>query len=232
MCPVVLYLTLCLAVFYCTLSFVPWAESSRPCPHLCICYDLSDLVDCRDRGFRHVPRGIPHGSWLLELGGNNLSQISTQAFAGLWSLRVLVLTNCQIQEVEPQVRNFKDNYNSVKAKIINKIAWVVFFIFSPTGLFLFVFSGEARPQLEPADIPPGRLLGQSVCPQRAAAATQQPTAANWVQVGLCCCSAPCLVGVDQLLSGGGRWVRRRPAERRSCDVPVTNRIALRLCFVW
>ena len=139
MCPVVLYLTLCLAVFYCTLSFVPWAESSRPCPHLCICYDLSDLVDCRDRGFRHVPRGIPHGSWLLELGGNNLSQISTQAFAGLWSLRVLVLTNCQIQEVEPQVRNFKDNYNSVKAKIINKIAWVVFSSFPPQAFFSLSF---------------------------------------------------------------------------------------------
>lgn len=120
MCPVILYLTLCLSAFLLSLSFVPWVESSRPCPHLCICYDLSDLVDCRDQGFKHVPRGIPHGAWLLELGGNNLSRIATQAFAGLWSLRVLVLTNCQIQEVEPQVGNFGEICNSVKTKIIKK----------------------------------------------------------------------------------------------------------------
>lgn len=103
MCPIILYLPLCLSAFSLSLSSVPWVESSRPCPHLCTCYDQSDLVDCRDRGFQHVPRGIPHGAWLLELGGNNLSRISTRAFAGLWSLRVLLLTKCQIQEVEPQV---------------------------------------------------------------------------------------------------------------------------------
>uniref|UniRef100_H3D921 Si:ch211-237i5.4 n=1 Tax=Tetraodon nigroviridis TaxID=99883 RepID=H3D921_TETNG len=102
MCPVVLHLTLCLPAFFLSLSFVPGAESSRPCPSLCICYDLSDLVDCRDQGFQHVPRGVPHGAWLLELGGNNLSRVATRAFAGLWTLRVLVLTSCQIQKVEPQ----------------------------------------------------------------------------------------------------------------------------------
>lgn len=111
MCPVLLYLTLGHSAFLLSLPFVPWVESSRPCPHLCICYDLSDLVDCRDQGFQHVPRGIPHGAWLLELGGNNLSRIATRAFAGLWSLRVLVLTECQIQKVEPQVGNTEDIYN-------------------------------------------------------------------------------------------------------------------------
>ncbi|XP_028456261.1 leucine-rich repeat-containing protein 70 [Perca flavescens] len=68
----------------------------------CICYEHADLVDCRERGFQHVPRGLPHATWLLELGGNNLSQIGAGAFTGLWSLRVLVLTNSQIQELQPQ----------------------------------------------------------------------------------------------------------------------------------
>lgn len=116
MCPVVLHLTLCLPAFFLSLSFVPGAESSRPCPSLCICYDLSDLVDCRDQGFQHVPRGVPHGAWLLELGGNNLSRVATRAFAGLWTLRVLVLTSCQIQKVEPQVGNSEDFSNAVNIR--------------------------------------------------------------------------------------------------------------------
>ncbi|XP_036004431.1 TLR4 interactor with leucine rich repeats isoform X2 [Fundulus heteroclitus] len=77
--------------------------SSRVCPHHCICYKHADLVDCRDGRFQHVPRGLPHGTWLLELGGNNLSIIGTRVFTGLWSLRVLVLTNSQIQEIQPQL---------------------------------------------------------------------------------------------------------------------------------
>eukprot|EP00066_Takifugu_rubripes_P012618 XP_011601884.1 PREDICTED: leucine-rich repeat-containing protein 70-like [Takifugu rubripes] len=100
MCPVIFYLTL--SAFYLPVSFLPCVESSQGCPHQCVCYDPSDLVDCRDQGFKHIPRSIPHGAWLLELGGNNLSHIGTRAFAGLWSLRVLVLTHCQIKEVEPQ----------------------------------------------------------------------------------------------------------------------------------
>uniref|UniRef100_A0A3B5A3U2 LRRNT domain-containing protein n=1 Tax=Stegastes partitus TaxID=144197 RepID=A0A3B5A3U2_9TELE len=75
---------------------------SRSCPHHCLCYEHAELVDCRDRGFVRVPRGLPHGTWLLELGGNNLSVIGTRAFIGLWSLRVLVLTNNQIEDIEPQ----------------------------------------------------------------------------------------------------------------------------------
>lgn len=59
------------------------------------------------------------------------------------------------------------------------------FIVLSTGLFLFVLSGEARPQLEPANVPPSRLFHQSVCSQRAAVATQQLTTPNWIQVVLC-----------------------------------------------
>lgn len=84
-------------------SFFLSVASSRLCSHQCICYEHAELVDCRGRGFEHVPRGVPHGTWLLELGGNNLSQIGSHAFTGLWSLRVLMLSNSQIQEIQPLV---------------------------------------------------------------------------------------------------------------------------------
>lgn len=84
-------------------SLFPSADCSRLCPPRCVCYENSDAVDCRSCRLEHVPRGLPHGTWLLELGGNNLSEIGTQAFTGLWSLRVLVLTDSQIHEVQPQV---------------------------------------------------------------------------------------------------------------------------------
>ncbi|XP_039978727.1 leucine-rich repeat-containing protein 70 isoform X3 [Xiphias gladius] len=97
--PVLLFL---LFAFYLPPFLFPSAECSRLCPLQCVCYEHGDLVDCRARGFEHVPRGLPHGMWLLELGGNNLSEIGTRAFTGLWSLRVLVMTNSQIQEIQPQ----------------------------------------------------------------------------------------------------------------------------------
>lgn len=103
MCLVFLALLFFLLAFYSPPYLFPSVEGSRLCPHQCLCYEHADLVDCRGRGFEHVPRGLPHGTWLLELGGNNLSEIGTRAFIGLWSLRVLLLTNSQIQEIQPQV---------------------------------------------------------------------------------------------------------------------------------
>ncbi|XP_058862681.1 slit homolog 1 protein-like [Acipenser ruthenus] len=75
--------------------------ASKICPNLCLCYDYSDLVDCRGHGFTHVPRNLPHGTWLLDLGGNNLSKLQSHSFAGLWSLRILVLSDSQIRMLEP-----------------------------------------------------------------------------------------------------------------------------------
>ncbi|XP_041826241.1 leucine-rich repeat-containing protein 70 [Melanotaenia boesemani] len=97
--PAILFL---IYTFHSPGTLFPSAVGSWVCPHQCICYEHADLVDCRDRGFEQVPRGLPHGTWLLELEGNNLSIISTRAFTGLWSLRVLVLTSSQITEIQPQ----------------------------------------------------------------------------------------------------------------------------------
>uniref|UniRef100_M4A8S7 Si:ch211-237i5.4 n=1 Tax=Xiphophorus maculatus TaxID=8083 RepID=M4A8S7_XIPMA len=84
--------------YFCNILF-PMVPAPPRCklPHFrglmykCICYEHADLVDCRNGKFEHVPRGLPHGTWLLKLGGNNLSIIETRTFIGLWSLRVLVI---------------------------------------------------------------------------------------------------------------------------------------------
>ncbi|KAF4116339.1 slit homolog 2 protein [Onychostoma macrolepis] len=84
------------------LLFLSPSRSSRLCSHLCLCYEHSDLVDCHARGFEDVPHGLPHGTWLLDLGGNKLKEIRSRAFAGLWSLRILVLSDSSIQALQTQ----------------------------------------------------------------------------------------------------------------------------------
>ncbi|XP_077590281.1 2-Hydroxyacid oxidase 1 isoform X2 [Stigmatopora nigra] len=82
--------------------FHPSVDCTRLCPHQCLCYGNSDSVDCSERGLERVPGGLPHGTWLLELRGNNLSEICGRAFAGLWSLRVLVLADSRVRALRPQ----------------------------------------------------------------------------------------------------------------------------------
>lgn len=78
-------------------------RSSRLCGHLCHCFEHSDLVDCHAKGLEDVPHGLPHGTWLLDLGGNKLTEIRSRAFAGLWSLRILVLSGCSIRDLQTNV---------------------------------------------------------------------------------------------------------------------------------
>ncbi|KAG5854920.1 hypothetical protein ANANG_G00043060 [Anguilla anguilla] len=91
------------------LSALPLAVAllgaSKPCPRNCQCYD-SDLVDCRARGLAHVPHSLPHGTWLLDLGLNSLTELRSHSFSGLWSLRVLVLSDSGIQLLQPQALFF------------------------------------------------------------------------------------------------------------------------------
>ncbi|XP_043086902.1 slit homolog 2 protein [Puntigrus tetrazona] len=75
------------------------ARSSKLCPHQCSCYDASELVDCRSRGFSHIPHSIPHGTWLLDLSGNRLSELRSTSFTGIWALRVLLLSQSSMQAV-------------------------------------------------------------------------------------------------------------------------------------
>lgn len=73
------------------------------CPSHCLCYESSDLVDCRSRGLVQVPPSVPHGAWLLDLSGNKLTDVRTRSFMGLWSLKILLMSNNSIQTLQPQV---------------------------------------------------------------------------------------------------------------------------------
>lgn len=78
------------------------ALGSKLCPHQCSCYEASELVDCRSRGFSHIPHNIPHGTWLLDLSGNKLSELGSTSFIGIWALRVLLLSQSNIRVVHDQ----------------------------------------------------------------------------------------------------------------------------------
>ncbi|XP_030611505.1 leucine-rich repeat-containing G-protein coupled receptor 5A [Archocentrus centrarchus] len=72
------------------------------CPSPCLCYESSDLVDCRSRGLTRVPSSISHGTWLLDLSGNKVTEVHARSFIGLWSLKVLLLSNNSIHILHPQ----------------------------------------------------------------------------------------------------------------------------------
>lgn len=79
------------------------ASGFKLCPGHCLCYESSDLVDCRSRGLVQVPPGVPHGTWLLDLSGNKLTEVRSRSFVGLWSLKILLMSNSSIQTLQPQV---------------------------------------------------------------------------------------------------------------------------------
>lgn len=76
----------------------------RPCPSSCLCYESSDLVDCRSRGLPRVPPGVPHGAWLLDLRGNKVTELPAGSFVGLWSLKILMMANNSMHTLQPQVQ--------------------------------------------------------------------------------------------------------------------------------
>lgn len=92
------------------LSVVPFlpvllhtAFAFKQCPSPCLCSEPPDLVDCRSRVLVQVPPGVPHGSWLLDLSGNKLTEVHSRSFKGLWSLKILLMSNNSIQNLQPQV---------------------------------------------------------------------------------------------------------------------------------
>uniref|UniRef100_A0A8C5E948 Slit homolog 1 protein-like n=1 Tax=Gouania willdenowi TaxID=441366 RepID=A0A8C5E948_GOUWI len=75
--------------------------TSAPCPGPCRCYQ--NLVDCEHRWLLHVPAMVPHGTWLLDLSGNHLKEVHSRSFLGLWSLRILLMSNNSLHTLHPQV---------------------------------------------------------------------------------------------------------------------------------
>uniref|UniRef100_A0A087YD71 Leucine-rich repeat-containing protein 17-like n=1 Tax=Poecilia formosa TaxID=48698 RepID=A0A087YD71_POEFO len=74
----------------------------RQCPSPCLCYESSDLVDCRSQGLEQVPPGVSRGTWLLDLSGNRVREVRSDSFVGLWSLKFLLMSNNSIHAVHPQ----------------------------------------------------------------------------------------------------------------------------------
>ncbi|XP_065805786.1 reticulon-4 receptor-like 2 [Labrus bergylta] len=72
------------------------------CPSDCLCYESSALVDCQSRGLVHVPPSIPPSTWMLDLGGNRMTEVRSRSFVGLWSLKILLMSNNSIQTLQPQ----------------------------------------------------------------------------------------------------------------------------------
>ncbi|KAE8283976.1 hypothetical protein D5F01_LYC17303 [Larimichthys crocea] len=91
---------------FCLMLMLPFLLSTVPsfklCPSHCLCYESSDLVDCRSRGLVWVPTSVPHSTWLLDLSGNKLTEVHSRSFMGLWSLKILLMSNNSIQTLQPQ----------------------------------------------------------------------------------------------------------------------------------
>lgn len=79
------------------------ASAFNLCPSPCLCYESSDLVNCRSRGLDQVPPSVPHGTWLLDLSGNKVKEVRTGSFMGLWSLKILLMSNNSMNALHPQV---------------------------------------------------------------------------------------------------------------------------------
>ncbi|XP_048416204.1 insulin-like growth factor-binding protein complex acid labile subunit [Stegostoma tigrinum] len=74
-------------------------DGFKACPQRCSCYDASHFVDCKGRSLSHIPRDIPHSTWMLDTGTNSLREIPSRAFHGLWGLRIILLPHNQIEHI-------------------------------------------------------------------------------------------------------------------------------------
>ncbi len=90
-----------IVMFLLFLLFLSPSSSSRLCSHLCQCYEHSDLVDCHARGLEDVPHGLPHGTWLLDLGGKQAQGDPEPSF--YWPL-VFAYT-CALRQQHPGSSN-------------------------------------------------------------------------------------------------------------------------------
>ncbi|XP_043958318.1 reticulon-4 receptor-like 2 [Gambusia affinis] len=93
---------LCLIPLLLLLPLPSIMSGFRQCPSPCLCYESSDLVDCRSQGLDQVPPGVSRGTWLLDLSGNRVREVRSDSFVGLWSLKFLLMSNNSIHAVHPQ----------------------------------------------------------------------------------------------------------------------------------
>ncbi|XP_075436478.1 uncharacterized protein LOC142473178 isoform X2 [Ascaphus truei] len=78
------------------------SDPTQSCPLSCLCYDSSNLVECRGQDLIGVPHRLPHSTWMLDLRQNNLSRLDSGSFQALWSLRILLLSDNRIETISPR----------------------------------------------------------------------------------------------------------------------------------
>ncbi|OCT60035.1 insulin-like growth factor-binding protein complex acid labile subunit [Xenopus laevis] len=79
-----------------------YSSSAQNCPKFCLCYESSNLVECRNQQLLSVPHHLAHSTWMLDLRHNNLSRLDPASFQALWSLRILLLSDNRITVVSPR----------------------------------------------------------------------------------------------------------------------------------
>lgn len=84
-------------------------DCKMTCPDKCSCYhDLSwssNVVDCSNAGYDHVPDQIPMDATEIYLDGNNLKELGNHVFIGKKRLQVLYLNNSNINTIQNRTFN-------------------------------------------------------------------------------------------------------------------------------
>lgn len=84
-------------------------DCEMSCPDNCSCYHdhswSSNVVDCSNAGYRHVPERIPMDATEIYLDGNELGELGSHVFIGKRRLEVLFLNNSQIAGIHNRTFN-------------------------------------------------------------------------------------------------------------------------------
>ncbi|XP_025836529.1 uncharacterized protein LOC108735943 [Agrilus planipennis] len=84
-------------------------DCEMTCPDNCTCYHdhtwSSNVVDCGNAGYTHVPERIPMDATEIYLDGNDLGELDSHVFIGKKKLEVLFLNNSNIKALHNRTFN-------------------------------------------------------------------------------------------------------------------------------
>lgn len=84
-------------------------DCKMQCPDRCRCYHnhawTSNLVDCSNSGYNHVPENLPMDATEIYLDGNDIRTLDNHAFIGKKKLKVLFLNNTNLKHIQNKTFN-------------------------------------------------------------------------------------------------------------------------------
>ncbi|XP_047103626.1 toll-like receptor 6 [Schistocerca piceifrons] len=84
-------------------------DCEMACPDNCTCYHdtawASNIVDCANAGYKHVPHRIPMDATEIYLDGNDIGELPSHVFIGKKKLEVLFLNNSNIENINNKTFN-------------------------------------------------------------------------------------------------------------------------------